>query len=246
MYNTRYLPAGDKAVVVEFGNEINPQTNRKVRNLYLALKKAGPEGVEDLIPTYRSLLVFYDPVKILYQELIDQLKEMEKVMADLETSKPRITLLPVVYGGQYGPDLEDAARHNNLIQDEVVRIHTQTDYLVYMLGFTPGFPYLGGMSQKIATPRLKIPRKSIPAGSVGIADKQTGVYPIESPGGWRIIGRTPVKLYDPYHEPPVLLSAGEYIRFINVDEEEYLKIKKEVEDGTYKIQVLTEEPRGGN
>lgn len=244
MYTTRYLPAGDKAIVVEFGNEINPQTNRKVRNLYLALKKAGPEGVEELIPTYRSLLVFYDPVKILYRELIDQLKEMEKVMADLKTAKPRITLLPVVYGGQYGPDLEDAARHNKLSQDEVVRIHTQTDYLVYMLGFTPGFPYLGGMSQKIATPRLKIPRKSIPAGSVGIADKQTGVYPIESPGGWRIIGRTPVKLYDPYHESPVLLSSGEYIRFLNVDEEEYLKIKKEIEDGTYKVQVLNEEPRG--
>ncbi len=235
----RFLPAGDKALVVEFGNEINPRINRKVRNMFLAIKKNKPEFIGDMIPTFRSLLVYYDPIKISLQSLEEYLRILETDMVDFEIPEPKITVLPVVYGGQYGPDLEDVAEQNKLTQEEVVKIHTQTDYLIFMLGFTPGFPYLGGMSQRIATPRLMVPRTLIPAGSVGIADKQTGVYPIDSPGGWRLIGRTPVKLYDPYSEPPVVLSAGDYVRFASVEEEDYIRIKKEIEDGTYRVQVLT-------
>ncbi|MCL6478065.1 MAG: 5-oxoprolinase subunit PxpB [Peptococcaceae bacterium] len=241
----RFLPAGDKALVVEFGNEINPHINRMVRNLYLAVKKNKLEGIGELVPTYRSLLVYYDPIKISLQELEEHLRKLEISMADLEIPEPKITLLPVVYGGQYGPDLGDVAGKNKLTQEEVVRIHTQADYLIYMLGFTPGFTYLGGMSQRIATPRLRVPRTCIPAGSVGIADKQTGVYPIDSPGGWRIIGRTPVKLYDPYSEPPVVLFPGDYVRFVAIGEEDYVKIKEGIERGTFRLQVLAEKPRGG-
>lgn len=240
----RFLPAGDKALVVEFGNEINPQINRRVRNLYLAVRKSRPEGIGELVPTYRSLLVYYDPVKISSRALEEHLRKLETGMADFEIPGPKITLLPVVYGGQYGPDLGDVAEQNKLTQEEVVKIHTQRDYLIYMLGFTPGFPYLGGMSRKIATPRLMVPRTRIEAGSVGIADQQTGVYPIDSPGGWRIIGRTPVKLYDPHSEQPVLLSPGDYLRFEAVEEEDYIRIQKEIEDGTYRVQALTGEPRG--
>lgn len=240
----RYLPAGDKALVVEYGNEIDPRTNRMVRNLYQVLKKNKVQGIEELIPAYRSLLIYYDPLAISLPELKKHLRECEEGMAVFEIPQPEITLIPVVYGGLYGPDLEDVAGHSKLTIEEVVKIHTQNDYLIYMLGFTPGFTYLGGMSPRIAAPRLAIPRTHIPAGSVGIAGKQTGIYPIDSPGGWRVIGRTPLKLYDPCSEPPVLLSPGDYVRFAAIAEEDYLRIRKEIEDGTYKVRVLAGEPGG--
>ncbi|RKO65859.1 5-oxoprolinase subunit PxpB [Desulfofundulus salinus] len=240
----RFLPAGDRAIVVEFGNEINPEINRRVRNLYLALQRSGIGGIGEMIPTYRSLLIYYDPMQLPLNQLIDYIQEVEADMERLKLPHPKIYVIPVIYGGEYGPDLEDVARYNQLTPGEVIQIHTATDYLIYMLGFAPGFPYLGGMSLRIATPRLKTPRTHIPAGSVGIADKQTGIYPIDSPGGWRIIGRTPVKLYDPYREPPVLLSAGNYVRFVSITAEDYHKIKAAVEQNTYTLQELPVELGG--
>lgn len=234
----RFLLAGDRAIVVEFGNEINPEINRRVRNLHMALQRAAIPGLGETIPTYRSLLIYYDPLQLSLECLINRIQEIEANLDQLSLPQPKVYVIPVVYGGEYGPDLEDVAKHNQLTPEEVIRIHTSTDYLIYMLGFTPGFPYLGGMSLRIATPRLKTPRAYIPAGSVGIADKQTGIYPIDSPGGWRIIGRTPVKLYDPYREPPILLSAGNYVRFVSITKEDYLEIKAAVEKGTFTVQEL--------
>lgn len=140
-----------------------------------------------------------------------------------------------------GPDIENVADHNGKTVEEVIRIHTSTEYLIYMLGFIAGFPYLGGMSKEIATPRLKSPRVKIDGGSVGIAGEQTGVYPVDSPGGWQLIGRTPLKLYDADREKPVLLEAGQYIKFRSITAEEYRKIEKQVADGTYQYMVYDKE-----
>lgn len=237
----KYLSAGDKAVVMEFGNEISKDINAKIRNVVKSVEEAKVDGIVELLPTYRSLMIMYDPLKIEYSELISTLDSMSSKQVDNEEEKIKIVEFPTVYGGEYGPDINFVAEHNNIAVDEVIKIHTGTDYLVYMMGFTPGFTYLGGMSDKIVTPRLASPRTKIPAGSVGIAGAQTGMYPSETPGGWQLIGRTPLKLYDSDKEPPVMLSAGDYVRYVSVSEEEYLEIKKQVEEGTYVVKEIISE-----
>lgn len=232
-----FFPAGDKSLVIEFGNSISKEINLKIRNMVLALEKTNLPGIQEIIPTYRSILLIYDPLVWYYPKLISSLKKIESELTSLELPKPKVTLIPVVYGGEYGPDLPFVCEHNGLSQEEVINIHTGTDYLIYMLGFTPGFTYLGGMDERIATPRLKTPRVKIPAGSVGIAGSQTGIYPIDSPGGWRLIGKTPVKLFDPLRETPVLLSAGDYVRFYKISPEEYQEIAEKVEKGEYQIET---------
>jgi KipI family sensor histidine kinase inhibitor len=157
-------------------------------------------------------------------------------MQDVKLPPAEVIHIPTLYGGAYGVDLEDVANHNGLTPEQVINIHSGTDYLVYMLGFTPGFSYLGGMSEKIATPRLESPREEISAGSVGIAGKQTGIYPISSPGGWRLIGRTPVQLFNPDRNPAVLLKAGQYVRFEAIDEKEYKAICEQIEKGAYSVR----------
>lgn len=239
MYDeTKFIPAGDKSLVMEFGNNISPEINTKIRSMVTAIDESEFHGIEEVIPTYRSILIIYNPLIIDYQDIIDKLKKMETHLNDTSNNEVRIIELPTVYGGEYGPDIEFVAKHNNLTIEEVIQIHSSTDYLLYMLGFTPGFGYLGGMSEKIETPRLQVPRTKIPAGSIGIAGKQTGIYPIDSPGGWQLIGRTPVKLYDPLAEPPVLLNAGDYIRFIPIDEEKYLEILNLVNKGKYEVNIV--------
>lgn len=233
----RLLPAGDKALVVEFGNEITPEINIHIRSFAAILNDKRIPGVREVVPTYRSVLVCFDPLEIDPEELEKRLVQLLGNLGRLKPPKPFVTIIPVCYGGEYGPDLSSVCKHTGLSEKELIRIHTGTDYLIYMLGFTPGFPYLGGMDRRIATPRLKTPRTKIPAGSVGIADKQTGIYPIDSPGGWQLIGRTPLKLYDPFRDPPVLLSAGNYVRFKAITPAEYEKIAAQVAVGSYQVQV---------
>lgn len=245
--DTKYIVAGDKSLVVEFGNEISPDINAKIRSLLGALDNDKINGIDEVIPTYRSILVLYDPLVISFSKLVEELKEKESSLKLDDESNIKIIELPTVYGGEYGPDIEFVAEHNKLTVEEVIDLHTSRDYLVYMLGFTPGFSYLGGMSEKIETPRLQTPRTKIPAGSTGIAGKQTGIYPIDSPGGWQLIGRTPVKLYTPLEDPPVLLNAGDYVRFVLVDEKEYLDIAEKIERNEYKINIIQGgEVREGN
>lgn len=236
----RYLMSGDKGLVVEFGNEISESVNEKVRGMYLAIQKNQMPGIYELIPTYRSLLIQYNPMEIETDRLIETLAEIEKDMGAIDLPKPRTVEIPTIYGGGFGEDLSFVAEHNGLSEDEVIKIHTSIDYRIYMLGFTPGFSYLGGMSEKIAAPRLKTPRTKIPGGSVGIAGKQTGIYPMESPGGWQLIGRTPVKLYDPTSETPIILQAGDYIRFKSINKDEYDYIHDLAEKKQYKIKIVTE------
>ena len=233
----RYLPAGDKAVTVELGDAISPQINRRVRDLFLSIGNQRIPGVIDLVPTYRSVLVYYDPLRLSLLELEERLRDLEEHLDEATVAVPRVVVFPAVYGGEYGPDLGYVAEHNGLAPEEVVRIHCGTDYLVYMMGFTPGFTYLGGMVEGIATPRLQTPRMTIPGGSVGIAEQQTGIYPIESPGGWQLIGRTPVRLFDPQRDPPVVVEAGDYVRFVPVTEEAYRDIMRRVQEGSYRVTI---------
>jgi len=228
--SVNFLFSGDSALVIEFGNEISVDINKKIRKMMDNIKKENIDGIIELVPTYCSLLINYDVLKVDYQSLVEKLKTL--LNDDNETVEDEeVTLIeiPTLYN--------DEAEYNKLSKEEVIKIHTGTDYLVYMLGFMPGFTYLGGMSEKIATPRLESPRLQIYPGSVGIAGKQTGMYPSMSPGGWRIIGRTPLKLYNPDSETPVYISSGDYIRYVSISEEEYNDILKKVESNEYKLNI---------
>jgi len=222
----RYLPAGDEGLLIEFGNEIHQRIHRQVYSMTLGVEETQIQGIKEIIPSYRSLLIAYDPSVISFKCLANQLKKIERRISHAKIPEPRRVQIPTVYGGEFGPDLEFVASHHGLTSEEVIRIHTSQDYLVYMLGFTPGFPYLGGNLENIATPRLKTPRIKVPAGSVGIAENQTGIYPIESPGGWQIIGRTPLKLFNPLQPPHFLLAAGDMVRFIAIDEKHYMDLSE--------------------
>jgi KipI family sensor histidine kinase inhibitor len=227
MDNMKILPAGDRALVADFGNVISEDVNRKVNVLKKSLLAAKVAGVREMIPTYRSLLVEYNPSVISMQDLSRRIEAASLEGAGVEAEKKRVLEIPCCYGGQYGEDLAGLAELTGLSEKEIIDIHAGTEYRVYMLGFLPGFVYLGGMDERIAAPRLKSPRVSIPAGSVGIGGSQTGVYPMASPGGWRLIGMTPVDFYDPKREKPVLCEAGDYIRFVPISPEEYERQKKE-------------------
>lgn len=217
----RMSPAGDAALLVEIGEGIDETVNRTVHRLVVALGRRSLAGVLDLIPAYRSLLVCYDPLRLPLDALQDTVARLVETLADIELPSPRTVDIPTCYGGECGPDLALVAEHNGLSADEVVAIHAGTPCTVFMMGFSPGFVYLGGMSPRIATPRLKTPRTSIPAGSVGIAGEQTGIYPVQSPGGWQVIGRTPVTLFDPGRTPPTLVEPGDIIRFVVIDAGRY-------------------------
>ena len=232
----RFLPGGDKALFVELGDEISPELNRRVRNLKLAIEKEKVPGIIETVPAYRSLLIYFEPWQVHPKELREILFCLSQQPLESELSKPRLIEIPTVYGGEYGPDLEFVASHNKLSVNEVIQIHTGTPYLIYMIGFLPGFPYLGGMSAKIAAPRLDTPRTRIPTGSVGIAGTQTGIYPAESPGGWRLIGRTPLKVFDPTRQPPALFQAGDYLKFVSVTPYEFIQIGEAVVQGTYAVK----------
>lgn len=214
----RLVPAGDSAILIELGSQIDPDINTQVFALTNSVEAAEIAAVVELIPTYRSLLVSYDPIISKYDEMRDRLgrfvTELEAIVE--AAGESRIVELPVVYGGEDGPGLESVAEHAGVSIKEVIDIHSGVDYRVYMIGFAPGFPYLGGLDQRIATPRLKTPRISVPAGSVGIAESQTGVYPNASPGGWQLIGRTASVLFDVTKSSPSLITPGSKVRFVPV------------------------------
>ena len=219
-------PVGDRAISIDFGQVIDPKINRHIRQTIERIKELQLEGIIELVPTYCALLVEYDAMLYSYSDICNIIEPtLEEGMTDTTNELVTVVEVPTVYGGEFGPDLSFVASHNHLSEDEVVSIHSGTDYLVYMLGFIPGFTYLGGMDSRIATPRLSSPRTLIPAGSVGIAGEQTGTYPSDSPGGWQIIGRTPVTMYDMSKAQVALLNAGDYVRYVPIDESEFHRIK---------------------
>ena len=219
-------PVGDRAISIDFGQVIDPTINRHIRQTIERIKELQLDGILELVPTYCALLVEYDAMLYSYSEICNIIEPtLEEGMANTTNELVTVVEVPTVYGGEFGPDLSFVASHNHLSEDEVISIHSGTDYLVYMLGFIPGFTYLGGMDLRIATPRLSSPRTLIPAGSVGIAGEQTGTYPSDSPGGWQIIGRTPVTMYDMSKAQAALLKAGDYVRYVPIDESEFHRVK---------------------
>lgn len=234
----RILLSGDCAISVEFGDEISKDINKKIKNFINLLKEHQINGITDTIPTFRSVLINYDPRFILYEELKEKVCNLLNSPLDDEEESRRIIEIPVCYGGKYGPDLKYVAKHVGMSEEEVINLHSSKDYLIYMLGFLPGFAYLGGMDERLNTPRLSEPRIKISAGSVGIGGEQTGIYPLDSPGGWRLIGKTPLKPYDPNRENPIIYEAGDYIRFVPINEEEFERIEEKVLNGSYKYKVI--------
>jgi inhibitor of KinA len=218
---------GDRGVIVEYGDAIFPEINLKVRAMAMAIAEEKPAGIVEVIPTYRSLLIVYDPLATDLKTVEDNLQLMESRLDQLEIPPPKTVEIPVSYGGDLGPDIEFVAQTHNLTVEDVIRIHTGALYQIYMIGFTPGFPFLGGLPEELHTPRLETPRPLVPAGSVGIANNQTGVYPIDSPGGWRLIGRTPLSLFNPSKDNPFLYRAGDMIKFVQISKEEYHRILAE-------------------
>ena len=218
------LPCGECALTVQLGHAIQESVADAVRAFAAGLEAAALPGIRELVPTYCTVMVHYDPAVWGFEELSEKLTALAESLETAAAGDSVLVEIPVLYGGEAGPDLEFVASHNGLTPEEVIRRHAEPDYLVYMLGFTPGFPYLGGMDESIAAPRLKTPRVRIPAGSVGIAGSQTGVYPIDSPGGWQLIGRTPLRLFDMEGENKFLLKAGQRVRFVPIDEAEFRRL----------------------
>src|SRR6478736_3836891 len=223
-------PLGDQALMLEMGDAINESTHRRVQAAWRALSAEPLPGVSEAVPAYTSVTPFSDPWQVVQagapeREIVSWLKA--KVLARLKDppksakSKPRTIEIPVCYGGEFGPDLARVAAQAKLSPEEVIKRHSKATYLVYLIGFAPGFPYLGGLPKELATPRHAKPRMAVPAGSVGIAGEQTGIYPQVTPGGWNLIGATPLKLFQPQSKPPVLLQAGDEEKFKPVTAEEF-------------------------
>lgn len=237
MEQIRFLPCGDSALTVEFSKEMNEKTNRRIRYLSARIESRHIRGVNESVPAFCSLTVYFDPLVISRKKIQKTVSEILKGYREDACESRRVFLVPVCYDGEYAPDMEDVSALTGLSKQQIIGIHSSADYLIYMLGFLPGFPYLGGMDKRIEAPRLETPRTVIPAGSVGIGGKQTGIYPLASPGGWRLIGRTPVKIYDPERSEPTLYKAGDYIRFFPITAEEFVRM-----EGSSRIEMKEEPP----
>lgn len=221
MTDVRIVPAGESALIVEFEARIDPEINARAIACAEAIQAAGLSGVRDVVPTYRSVAVYFDPLRTDGDALQRRLAREAAQPFQPSTAPREPVRIPVCYGGDLGPDLAGVATFAGMAEADVVRAHAETTYRVFMLGFVPGFAYLGIVDPRIAMPRRATPRVRVPAGSVGIAGVQTGVYPGETPGGWQLIGRTPVKPFDPSRDDPFLMKAGDAVRFYPIDRAEY-------------------------
>jgi inhibitor of KinA len=223
----RIVLAGDSALVVEFEDRIDPAVNARAIALAEALQSARLTGVRDVVPTFRSVAVYFDPLHTGGDALIARV-ETEAARASPETRATRPPVrIPVCYGGELGPDLGDVAVFAGMDEAAVVAAHTARTYRVFMLGFVPGFAYLGTVDDRIAMPRRTSPRVRVPVGSVAIAGVQTGIYPMETPGGWRLVGRTPTKPFDPNRLEPFLLKAGDAVQFYAIDRDRFREMERE-------------------
>lgn len=237
MEQAKILPAGETCIFVDFGEKIDMKINACVQALRRSLEEKPFDGLRELVPTYRSLAVYFDPLTVnlpeLKRRLEDELAGLFTADKEQDNSEVRV---PVFFGGEFGPDLHDVAEHTRLSEEEVIKRYCDSPLYCFMNGFTPGFPYLGGMDSTLETPRLKNPRENIPANSVAIGGAQAGAYSIASPGGWRIIGRVPYDLYDASREPAVAIQAGMWVKFYPVDMTRYREIETQIKSGEYHIE----------
>lgn len=226
------LPAvsllGEFAVTLQIAHDVNHEVFEQISRWAAAIDAAPPVGLREIVPAMVSLTAYFDPEKTTPTQIASAVLRLRPTEIRVAATQNPVIEIPVCYGGTHGVDLNDVSRHSGLSPDEVIRIHSSGEYRVHMVGFMPGFPYLGGMSERIATPRRETPRTSIPPGSVGIGGRQTGIYPLETPGGWQLIGRTPCKLFDPQRVPPTLLVAGDRVCFRPIAVEEFERLTREV------------------
>ncbi|MBN9583297.1 MAG: 5-oxoprolinase subunit PxpB [Afipia sp.] len=233
----RILPSGDTALTVEFGRDIDPAVNRQVLNLDRNLTREAIPGVVETVPTYRSLLVHYDPVRIGYRALSDQVLALARLPVPAETAVRRWGV-PVVYGGDYGIDLDDVARLHGLTTAEVIAKHTGNDYRVAMIGFTPGFAYLSGLDPAIVTPRRETPRTETPPGTISIGGVQACVQCLAAPSGWHLLGRTPVRTFHPHRDPVFLMEPGDAVRFHAIPASEFAALDRAAERGETVAELI--------
>jgi KipI family sensor histidine kinase inhibitor len=221
IHDFRIVPAGDSAIVVELEERIDPVVNARAIRLADQVHAAAIPGVRDVVPTYRSVAVFFDPIRTDYQRLVAWLEREAEQPGSAQVEERTPISVPVCYGGELGPDLAAVAAFASMSPDEVVAAHASAVYRVFMLGFVPGFAYMGVLDVRIAMPRRATPRVRVPCGAVGIAGAQTGIYPAETPGGWQLIGRTPVKPFDAARPAPFLFKPGDAVRFVPIARAEY-------------------------
>jgi inhibitor of KinA len=231
--NYRIVPAGDSALIVEFEERIDAAVNARTIACAAAIQRASLAGIRDVVPTYRSLAIYFDPLRTDSDALMERVTHEAEHAVAPDGAPPPPVRIPVCYGGEFGPDLHAVASFAHLSPDEVVRVHSSAIYRVFMLGFVPGFAYLGLVDERIAMPRHSTPRIRVPAGSVGLAGVQTGIYPAETPGGWQLIGRTPVRPFDPARAQPFLMKAGDAVEFYPIDRTEFERRQLE-RDGNHR------------
>ncbi len=213
-FKPRIVALGDSSILIQLGEEIDPAINQRVHALANLIANSAINGVIETVPAYATLLVHYDSLILSFTQIKNLLREKLAQIQEDESRKPRLVEVPVRYGGALGPDLEAVAAHLGLSVEDVIRIHSEKIYTIYMMGFTPGYPYMGKLDDALVMPRLETPRTRVPAGTIAIAGSQTGIYSIESPGGWNLIGWTPLKLFDPNSDTPFLFAPGDEVKFI--------------------------------
>jgi inhibitor of KinA len=231
---TEFLSCGDTAVVVQFGENVDAEVNRRVMGLDASVRRRGMAGVVETVPTFRSLMIHYDPRRTSRATLISEVEPLLENDEEVVASPARWTL-PACYEGAFAPDLEDVAARTGLVPERVVALHSAATYRVYMIGFLPGFPYMGDLPRELELPRREEPRTQVPAGSIAIATTQTVVYPCESPGGWHLIGRTPVPMFSLSRPQPVLFKPGDEVRFEPIGAAEYADIQARIQAGLHTI-----------
>lgn len=241
MQHIKIIDNGEQELLISFEKTISKRVNFQVQTLAKLVEDTLTEAIIEAVPSYCSLLIYFNPLIIPRQNLK---AELSRLICKVETTQitqrqANVVHIPVCYGKMFGPDLPALAKYHDLSEEEVIRLHTATPYLIYMLGFTPGYPYLGGLSPKLATPRLTNPRTRVPVGSVGIGGKQTCFYTIECPGGFHLIGRTPFQAFN-FHLPhPFFFSAGDYLQFYEISENEYETIIADIQRGRYQPITTT-------
>jgi len=230
----RIFPSGDSAMTLDFGNLIDEAINQQVRALFNQFQNSPFPGMIEAVPAYSSITVYYDvfklikiipPGKTVYEWMEEELQKKLQQLLPVDDLPTAIITVPVCYDKKFALDIEEVALLKNIPVGEIIHLHTSNSYRVYMLGFLPGFAYMGEVNEKLAMPRKRQPRQKVEAGSVGIAGKQTGIYPLSSPGGWQIIGQTPLKLFDADKKEPTLLKAGDKVKFISITIHDFYEIQ---------------------